>query len=74
MTDYHQGAAVYQCSFNPIDNTVVCVTGDGICRFLRINEQARSLSSLSTGAFEGASPDILPYIASILAVRISRAW
>jgi len=35
-----QAAAVYQCSFNPIDNTVVCVTGDGICRFLRINEQA----------------------------------
>ena len=35
-----QAAAVYQCSFNPIDNTVVGVTGDGICRFLRINEQA----------------------------------
>ena len=31
--------AVYQVSFNPVDNTVVCVTGDGICRFLRITDQ-----------------------------------
>jgi len=31
--------AVFECSFNPIDNTVVCVTGDGICRFLRITDQ-----------------------------------
>lgn len=32
-------SAVYQCSFNPFDNSVVCVTGDGVCRFMRINEQ-----------------------------------
>ena len=31
--------AIFQCSFNPIDPTVICVTGDGICRFLRITEQ-----------------------------------
>eukprot|EP00964_Phaeocystis_antarctica_P140150 scaffold104937_cov75-Phaeocystis_antarctica.AAC.10 len=31
--------AVYQVSFNPVDNMVVCVTGDGICRFLRITDQ-----------------------------------
>lgn len=38
-TGGNQGGAVYQCSFNPIDNTVVCVTGEGTCRFLRITEQ-----------------------------------
>ena len=35
----NQQNAVYQVSFNPVDNTVVCVTGDGICRFLRITDQ-----------------------------------
>ena len=38
---WEQGAAVYQCSFNPVDNSVVCVTGDGICRFLRVTDQVR---------------------------------
>ena len=38
-TSNPQNNAIYQCSFNPIDNTVICVTGDGICRFLRITDQ-----------------------------------
>ena len=38
-TSNPQNSAIYQCSFNPIDNTVICVTGDGICRFLRITDQ-----------------------------------
>ena len=38
-TSNAQNNAIYQCSFNPIDNSVVCVTGDGICRFLRITDQ-----------------------------------
>jgi WD40 repeat protein len=38
-TSNPQNAAIYQCTFNPIDNTVICVTGDGICRFLRITDQ-----------------------------------
>jgi hypothetical protein len=37
-TSNPQGAAIYECSFNPIDNSVICVTGDGICRFLRITD------------------------------------
>ena len=38
-TSNPQNSAIYQCTFNPIDNTVICVTGDGICRFLRIANQ-----------------------------------
>jgi dipeptidyl aminopeptidase/acylaminoacyl peptidase len=38
-TSTQQNAAIYECSFNPIDNTVVCVTGDGVCKFLRITDQ-----------------------------------
>jgi len=38
-TSNPQNSAIYQCTFNPIDNTVICVTGDGICRFLRITDQ-----------------------------------
>ena len=38
-TSNPQNSAIFQCSYNPIDNTVICVTGDGICKFLRITYQ-----------------------------------
>ena len=38
-TSNPQNSAIFQCSYNPIDNTVICVTGDGICKFLRITDQ-----------------------------------
>jgi len=38
-TSNPQNSAIFQCTYNPIDNTVICVTGDGICKFLRITDQ-----------------------------------
>ena len=32
------GAAAYQCDFCPVDNTVLCVSGNGFVRFLRQQE------------------------------------
>lgn len=32
-------APIFQCSFNPYDSSVVCVTGDGVCRFMRVTDQ-----------------------------------
>ena len=32
------GAATYQCDFCPVDNTVLCVSGNGFVKFLRQQE------------------------------------
>lgn len=38
---------VYQCSFNPVDPTMACVTGKGLLRFFRLNDgQFRQVPSL----------------------------
>jgi hypothetical protein len=36
-----QGAAVHHCSFCPNDPNFVCVTGNGILRFFRVDLQVR---------------------------------
>eukprot|EP00742_Colponemidia_sp_Colp-10_P003011 GILJ01003213.1.p1 GENE.GILJ01003213.1~~GILJ01003213.1.p1 ORF type:complete len:1307 (+),score=279.75 GILJ01003213.1:41-3922(+) len=33
-----QGAPIYQCSFNPMDSTLVCVVGNGIFKYFRVQE------------------------------------
>ena len=38
-TSNPQNNPIYHATFNPVDNSVICVTGDGICRFLRITDQ-----------------------------------
>lgn len=34
-----QGSPVYSCSFNPNDSSFVCVTGNGIMKFFRLDQQ-----------------------------------
>eukprot|EP00746_Dinoflagellata_sp_MGD_P071928 gnl/MRDRNA2_/MRDRNA2_29238_c0_seq1.p1 gnl/MRDRNA2_/MRDRNA2_29238_c0~~gnl/MRDRNA2_/MRDRNA2_29238_c0_seq1.p1 ORF type:complete len:1218 (-),score=322.40 gnl/MRDRNA2_/MRDRNA2_29238_c0_seq1:252-3905(-) len=33
-----QGSVIHECSFNPQDSTLVCVIGDGIFKFFRLQE------------------------------------
>ena len=52
------GAATYQCDFCPVDNTVLCVSGNGFVRFLRQQEGMLRPVQPSAGAaaLEGAPP------------------
>jgi len=36
----NQGSAIHECSFNPDDTSTVCVIGDGIFKFFRLQEGA----------------------------------
>jgi len=37
-TSNSQNTAIYQCSFNPQDNSLVCISGSGLFKMLRCTE------------------------------------
>ncbi len=48
-TSNPQGAPIYQCTFNPLDSSHVCVSGNGILKYYRFLENTLKGSSATIG-------------------------